>query len=102
MSYVIKYCEKVYERSCRNLFLSIKTSGEILDKLKAREFNARDYNTASSSIHVYDFFTLCTTLPHNLIKNKLIELIERTFLREGRLSLLCMQQHKRVFHFVKA
>ena len=31
----------------------------------------------------YDFSTLYTTLPHNLIKDKLIDLIERTFQREG-------------------
>ena len=30
----IKYCEEVYERSSKNLFWSIKNSGEILDKLK--------------------------------------------------------------------
>ena len=30
---VYKYCEKVYERSGKNLFWSIKNSGEILDKL---------------------------------------------------------------------
>ena len=36
--HVIKYCEKVYERSGINLFWSIKNSGEILDKLKARDF----------------------------------------------------------------
>ena len=33
--HVIKYCEKVYERSGKTLFWSIKNSGEILDKLKA-------------------------------------------------------------------
>ena len=42
------------------------------DKLKARYFNA-------TSLSTYDFSTLYTTLPHNLIKNKLIDLIERTF-----------------------
>ena len=31
--HVIKYCEKVYERSGKNLFWSIKNSGGILDKL---------------------------------------------------------------------
>ena len=31
--HVIKYCERVYERSCRNLCWSIKKSGKILDKL---------------------------------------------------------------------
>ena len=74
--HVIKYCEKVYERSGKNLFWSIKNSCEILDKLKARDFNA-------TSLSTYDFSTLNTTLPHNLIKDKLIDLIERTFQRNG-------------------
>ena len=60
----------------QNLFWSIKNSGEILDKLKARDFNA-------TSLSTYDFSTLYTTLPHNLIKDKLIDFIERTFQREG-------------------
>ena len=78
---VIKYCEKVYERSSKNLFWSIKNSGEILDKLKARDFNR-------TSLSTYDFSTLYTTLPHNLIKDKLIDLIERAFQREGALLTL--------------
>ena len=65
-----------------NLFWSIKNSGEILDKLKARDFNA-------TSLSTYDFSTLYTTLPHNLIKYKLIDLIERTFHREGSPYLAC-------------
>ena len=56
----------------KNLFWSIKNSGEILDKLKAGDFNG-------TSLSTFDFFTLYTTLPHNLIKDKLIDLIERTF-----------------------
>ena len=80
--HVIKYCEKVYKRSGKNLFWSIKNSCEILDKLKARDFNA-------TSLSTYDFSTLYTTLPHNLIKDKLIDLIERTFQREGSPYLAC-------------
>ena len=80
--HAIKYCEKVYERSCKNLFWSIKNSCEILDKLKARYFNATCLST-------YDFSTLCSTLPHNLIKDKLIDLIERIFNREGSPYLAC-------------
>ena len=80
--HVIKYCEKVYERSGKNLFWSIKSSGEILDKLKARDANA-------TSLSTYDFSTLYTTLPHNLIIYKLIDLIERTFLRKGSPYLAC-------------
>ena len=78
----IKYCEEVYERSGKNLFWSIKKSGEILDKLRARYFNA-------PSLSTYDFSTLYTTLPHTLIKDKLIDLIERTFQREGSPYLAC-------------
>ena len=35
------------------------------------------------------FSTLYTTLPHNLIKDRLIDLIERTFQREGSPYLAC-------------
>ena len=43
----------------------------------------------ASCLSTYDFFTLYTTLPHNLIKEKLTELIEQTFNREGSLYLAC-------------
>ena len=35
------------------------------------------------------FSTLYTTLPHNLIKDKLVDLIEKTFQREGSLYIAC-------------
>ena len=39
---------------------------------------------------IYDFSTLYTTLPHNLIKEKLLDLIKRTFYKnEGKLYLAC-------------
>ena len=59
-----------------------KNSGDILDKLKARGFNA-------NSLSTYDFSIPYTTLPHNLIKDKLIGLIERTFHRAGSPYLAC-------------
>ena len=62
-NHVIRYCLKTYERSGKNLFWSIKNSGEVLDKLKLRDFKA-------CSLSTYDFSTLYTTLPHNLIKEK--------------------------------
>ena len=67
---------RYYERSGKNLFWSIKNSGEVLNKLKSRGFRA-------TSLSTYDFSTLYTTLHHNLIKEKLINLIEWTFKREG-------------------
>ena len=68
----IKYCETVYERSGKNMFWPIKNSGEVLSKLK-------DIGYQATSLSTYDFSTLYTTLPHNLIKEKLIDLIEWTF-----------------------
>ena len=75
-NHVIKYCEKVCGRSGKNLFWSIKNSGEILNKLKSRGFRA-------TSLTTYDFSTLYTILLHNSIKEKRINLIELTFKREG-------------------
>ena len=59
----IEYCTTVYERNGKKIFWSIKNSGEILNKLKFRGFLAAGLST-------YDFSTLYTTLPHNLIKEK--------------------------------
>ena len=57
-------------------------SCEVLNKLKSRDFRA-------SSLSTYDFSTLYTTLLHNLIKDKLVDLIERIFQREGSLFIAC-------------
>ena len=46
-------------------------------------------SSSASSLSTYDFSTLYTTLPHNLIKDKLVDLIERTFQREGSLYIAC-------------
>ena len=81
-NHVIKYCTTVYERNGKKLFWSIKNSGEILNKLKSRGFLA-------SGLSTYDSSTLYTTLPYNLIKEKLTELIEQTFNKEGSLYLAC-------------
>ena len=64
------------------MFWSIKNSCEVLTKLKSRDFQA-------STLSTYDFSTHYTTLPHNLIKEKLIDLIEHVFKREERLYIAC-------------
>ena len=82
-NHVIKYCTTVYdERNGKSLYWSIKNSSEILNKLKSRGFQ-------TSGLSTYDFSTLYTTLPHNLIEEKLTEVIEHTFNREGSLYLAC-------------
>ena len=63
--------------------LAYKNSGEVLSKLK-------DIGYQATSLSTYVFSTLYTTLPHNLIKEKLLDLIERTFYKkEGNLYLAC-------------
>ena len=74
----IKYCEKTFQREGINYFWSIKNPTEILNKLKIKGFQA-------STISTYNFCTLYTTLPHNLIRNQLVDLIENTFRREEAL-----------------
>ena len=78
--HLIKYCETVYERSGKNLLWSIKNSGEVLNKLVSRGF-------CVASMSTYDFSTLYTALPHNLIKEKVtahsspskrIQMLDRT------------------------
>ena len=57
----------------------------------------------ATSLSTYDFSTLYTTLPHNLIKEKLLDLIEWTFKRAlknyGSLYLAC-NDRKGFFHFL--
>ena len=80
--HVTRYCEKTYQNSGINLFWSIKNSNEVLSKLQNRNYLA-------CTISTYDFSTLYTSLPHDLIKDKLTNLIQKTFAREKRLYLAC-------------
>ena len=79
---VVKYCERVYERSGEDLFWSIGNSGGVLDKLKAGDFNA-------TSLSACGFSALCTTLPRDLVEDKLVGLVEGAFRREGSPCLAC-------------
>ena len=76
--HVIRYCDKVYERSGKNLFWSIKNSSEVFNKLKSRGFRA-------TSLSTYDFSTIYSTLPNNLIKEKLIK---KSGLLKGKVHLI--------------
>ena len=68
-----------------NIFWSIKTSNDVLNKFKPKGFK-------DSKLSTYDFSTLYTTLPHHFIKDKRIDLIERTFSREKTLYLTCNEE----------
>ena len=47
----------------------------------------------ASKLSTYDFSTLYTTLPHLLIKGKLIALSEHMFTREKTRYLACNEEH---------
>ena len=65
----------------RKNVLAHKKIWAVLSKLK-------DIGYQATSLSTYDFSTLYTTLPHNLIKGKPLDLIERTFYKkEGTLYL---------------
>ena len=63
----IKYCEKVYDRSGKIFFGSIQNSCDVLNELKSPGFCASSLSTCENS-------SFYTTLPHNLIKDKLVDL----------------------------
>ena len=81
----IRYYDTAYERDGINYFWSIKNSNDVLNKFKSKNFQA-------SKLSTYDFSTLYTTLPHHLIKDKLIDLINRTFIRENTQYLACNEE----------
>ena len=78
----IRYYDTVYERDGINYFRSIKNSNDVLKKFKSKNFQA-------SKLSTYDFSTLYTTLPHHLIRDNLIDLINRTFIRANTQYLAC-------------
>ena len=53
----------------------------------------------ASDLSAYDFSTFYTTLTHNLIKEKLTELFEQSFNREGSLFLACKDKNAFFFYF---
>ena len=67
-------------------FGQLKHSDEVLNKLKSRGFRA-------TSLSTHDFSTLYRTLSHNLIEEKLIDLIESTFQREDSPLLVMIGKH---------
>ena len=81
----IRYYDTVYERDGINNFWSITNSNDVLNKFKSKNFQA-------SKLSTYDFSTLYTMLPHHLIKGKLIDLINRKFIRENTQYLACNEE----------
>ena len=81
----IRYYDTVYERDGINYFWLFKNSNDVLNKFKTINFRA-------SKLSTYDYSTVYITLPHNLIKDKLIDLINRTFIRKNTTYLACNEK----------
>ena len=81
----IRYYDTVYERDGINYFGQLKILMMLSINLNLKTFHA-------SKLSTYDFSTLYTTLPHHLIKDKLIDLINRTFIRENTQYLACNEE----------
>ena len=60
-----------------NYFWSIKNSSEVIEKLRLRNFRG-------SHVSSFDFSTLYTSLPHDLIKAKVLSLVNWCFNRESK------------------
>lgn len=63
----------------------IANSSSCITKLKCKE-------NRTSSLSTYTFSTFYITLPHNLIKDKLTDLLERSFTPEGSLYWACNEK----------
>ena len=79
--HVIKYSETAFSNSNVNYFWSIKNSSEVIEKLRLRYFRG-------SQISSFAFPTLYTSLPHDLIKAKVLSPVNWCFNRESK-TYLC-------------
>ena len=79
--HAINYSEAAFSNSNVNYFWSIKNSSEVIEKLRLRNFQG-------SQVSSFDFSTLYTSLPHDLIKEKVLSLVKWCFNRESK-TYLC-------------
>ena len=79
--HVIKYSETAFNNSNMNYFWSIKNSSEVIEKLRLRNFQG-------SQVSSFDFSTLYTSLPIDIIKAKVLSLVNLCFDRESK-TYLC-------------
>ena len=78
---VFKYSETTFSNSNVNYFWSIKNSSEVIEKLRLQ-------NCQGSQVSSFDFSTLYISLPHDLIKAKVLSLVKWCFNRESK-TYLC-------------
>ena len=77
-NHIILYCEKIYERSGKNLF------GHSKIHVRYQISSNREFFVCPVYLHMI-LLHYILPCPHNLIKDKLVDLIEIVFHREGSL-----------------
>ena len=75
--HVIKYSTTAFSNSNVNYFWSIKNSSEVIEKLRLRNFQG-------SQVSSFDFSTSYSSLPHDLIRAKMLSLVKWCFDRESK------------------
>ena len=85
--HVVKYSETAFSNRNVNYFWSIKNSSEVIEKLHLRNFQG-------SQVSYLDISTLHTTLPHDLVKAKVLYLVKWCFNRESK-TYLCTSDKAR-------
>ena len=75
--HVMTYSEPAFINSNVNYFWSIKNSSEVIEKLRLRNFQG-------SQVSSFDFSTLYTSLPHDLIKATVLSLVNWCFNTESK------------------
>ena len=84
---VVMYSETTFSNKKVNNFGPSKNSSEVIEKLRLRNFQG-------SQVSSFDFSTLYTSLPHDLIKAKVMSLVKWWFNRESK-TYLCSSDKAR-------
>ena len=71
-SHCITYCKTIRERTGVNSMWIINNSLDVISVIGKQQFQARNVST-------WDFSTLYTSIPHDKLKDRLHELLERVF-----------------------
>ena len=70
-SHSISYCKTVYDRTDVNVMRIINNSLDVIQMIGRKQFQA-------TSVTTWDFLTLYTSIPHEKLKYRIHELLEKT------------------------
>ena len=83
--HVMKFSKTAFSNSNVSYFWSIKNSSEVIEKLRLHNFQG-------THVSSFDFSTLYTSLPHDLIKEKVLSLVNWSTESQNLTSVLHLRQ----------